>query len=257
MKHKTIYSGLYLPVYLQKDLRDNEDICEVCGGTGVIKNDYIFYCEAPGGIEKTPAIMKKYNNEHLTLCPNCYFGVIKKCKYCGKILNKMSIRCNCEGYQEKEKLEYDKKYNELLTKAKEVFPNEYCNEEVLYSGGLYDDIGEFGGYYFDIEDFIGEYKELYKGRYSSLLSFDEFFEEKVPKVLWICEKHELSIDAYSIVEQACEELYEDAIEQIQDIHELQSFLNEWTKKQTGTTTYYPAYKKYIKVRKEWFKNGFM
>ena len=33
---------------------------------------------------------------------------------------------------------------------------------------------------------------------------------------------------------------------------LQNMLDEWCKKQTGTRTVYPNYKKYVRVRKEWF-----
>ena len=34
--------------------------------------------------------------------------------------------------------------------------------------------------------------------------------------------------------------------------ELQEFLDKWCAKQTGTTTYYPCYKEYVRVQKEWF-----
>jgi len=33
---------------------------------------------------------------------------------------------------------------------------------------------------------------------------------------------------------------------------LQNMLDEWCNKQTGTRTVYPNYKKYVRVRKEWF-----
>lgn len=34
---------------------------------------------------------------------------------------------------------------------------------------------------------------------------------------------------------------------------LQNMLDVWCKKQTGTRTVYPNYKKYVRVRKEWFE----
>lgn len=37
-----------------------------------------------------------------------------------------------------------------------------------------------------------------------------------------------------------------------DRKELQELLDNWCKKQTGTTTLYPNYKKYVRVKKEWF-----
>lgn len=35
--------------------------------------------------------------------------------------------------------------------------------------------------------------------------------------------------------------------------ELQDFLDKWCEKQTGTTTYYPYYKEYVRVKKGWFE----
>ena len=47
-----------------------------------------------------------------------------------------------------------------------------------------------------------------------------------------------------------EELHEDAYEQC-DIGSLQNLLDVWCKDQTGTTTYYPCYKQYVKI--DWSK----
>lgn len=65
----------------------------------------------------------------------------------------------------------------------------------------------------------------------------------------------MNMDAEDIIANACEELHEDAYENISqsDIGELQSYLDEWCKKQTGTNTYYPCYKEYVKVQKKWFE----
>ena len=83
-------------------------------------------------------------------------------------------------------------------------------------------------------------------------NFDEYFEKYIPKVLWNCEEVKISMDADSIIENACEELHDDARDNIFDEKELQEFLNNWCAKQTGTTTYCPCYKEYVKVKKEWF-----
>ena len=76
----------------------------------------------------------------------------------------------------------------------------------------------------------------------------------LPPVLWICGTTDISMDAGSIVEDACEQLHEDALESISydDMKELQNFLNEWCAKQTGTRTIYPCYEEYVRVQKEWF-----
>ena len=64
----------------------------------------------------------------------------------------------------------------------------------------------------------------------------------------------MSIDADWIIENACEELHEDARDSIgsKDEKELQKFLDKWCDKQTGTTTYYPCYKDYVSVMKVGF-----
>jgi len=51
----------------------------------------------------------------------------------------------------------------------------------------------------------------------------------------------IQIDAADVIEGACDGLHEDAAEQC-DAKSLQVILDEWGKKQTGATTYYPHYK---------------
>lgn len=64
-----------------------------------------------------------------------------------------------------------------------------------------------------------------------------------PKYVWGTYKEKIRIDAYNIAEDACEELHEDAYDSIdtESLEELQSFLDQWCEKQTGTTTYFPDY----------------
>lgn len=62
------------------------------------------------------------------------------------------------------------------------------------------------------------------------------------------------MDADGIIDSACDDLHEDARDNIsgQDQKELQDFLDKWCEKQSGTITYYPCYREYVKVEKEWF-----
>ena len=230
-----------LPVTLEKDLQDNEAICPVCHGLGLIKKDF------PFGVKEddTEKAFKLnwYDNEYLTLCPNCYFGRIKICKYCGKPLPKQTNRCSCDGYKEQEAEEKRIKYQETIEKAKEI-------ELKDASEYIYDEESE--QYFSDEFSFVDHWWDLYLegGHYCS--NFDEYFEKYVPKVLWNCEVVKISMDADSIIENACDELHEDARDNISGERELQEFLDKWCAKQTGTTTYYPCYKKYVRVKKEWF-----
>lgn len=231
-----------LPVTLEKDLQDNEAICPVCHGLGLIKKDF------PFGVKEddTEKAFKLnwYDNEYLTFCPNCYFGVIKTCKYCGKPIQRNSNRCDCNEYKEQESEEKRIKYQEIINKAKEI----ELKDTSYY---VYDEQSD--KYFTDEDEFVDYYMQNYSDGSGGYSNFDEYFEYEIPKVLWNCEEVKISMDADSIIENACEELHEDARDNISDEKELQEFLNNWCAKQTGTTTYYLCYKEYVKVQKEWFE----
>lgn len=226
-----------LPETLEKDLQDNEEICPVCHGLGILKRDYHF------GVKEDDAVkafkLNWYDNEYLTLCPNCYFGVVKTCKYCGKILPKNYNNCICDGFIKEEKEKRRIKYQETIAKAKEV------DAESVYTY-LYDE--QTNHYFSEIEDFIDEYKD------NTEFENDEEMIANLPEVLWVCSKEEITMDAGQIIEDACEELHEDARDCIsnKDEKEFQEFLDKWCEQQHGTTTFYPCYKEYVRVKKEWF-----
>ena len=231
-----------LPEVLEKDLQDNEVICPECHGLGIIKRDYNFGIKE-NDIEKNFKL-NWYDNEYLTLCPSCYFGRVKTCKYCGKVLPKGLNICDCDDFLEQEREENRIKYQETIDKAKEI-------ELTDASECIHDE--QSGRYFSDKNEFVEYYWEMYKEKNHICFNFDEYFEKYIPKVLWNCEVIKLSIDADSIIDNACDELHEDARESIFDKKELQEFLDDWCAKQSGTTTYYPCYKEYVKVQKEWFK----
>lgn len=116
---------------------------------------------------------------------------------------------------------------------------------------LYDE--DNGDYFSDEYEFVEYYKALYNAGYKDW-DFEDFFNQYVPSFLVVCEERMIFIDANMIVEDACEELHEDAYDQIsyENIKELQELLDAWCKKQTGTITYYPGYEECVKVEKEWF-----
>ena len=232
-----------LPDKLEKDLQDDEIICPVCHGFGIVKRDYNFGVKEDD-IKKNFKL-NWYDNEYLTLCPNCYFGRIKTCAYCGKPLPKQSIRCDCEEYKEHEEEENRIKYQKTINKAKEI-------ELKDISEYIYDEESE--QYFSDKFSFAEHWWELYQEGDHDCFNFDEYFEKYIPKVLWNCKEVKMSIDADSIIENACDDLHEDALDAIsyEDKQELQDLLDEWCAKQTGTTTYYPCYKEYVRVQKEWF-----
>ncbi len=227
-----------LPDTLEKDLKENEEICSVCHGLGIIKKDY------PYGIEedKKSSKINWYDNEYFVWCPNCYFGVIKKCEYCGKILPKGRLKCDCEKQREIDEKERRIKYQEAINKANEVDLKDIGSDTWLYDERTND-------YFSDVDHFVNAYKDN-----EEFANANEMFEN-LPEVLWLCDNVDISMDADSIIESACKELHEDAEDNIsgQDREELQELLDNWCKKQTGTTTLYPNYKKYVRVRREWFE----
>ena len=230
-----------LPITLEKALQDDEIICPVCHGLGIIKLDYQFGVKEDD-VEKAFKL-NWYDNEYLTLCPNCYFGRIKICKYCGKPLPKHTNRCSCDGYREQEAEEKRIKYQETIEKAKEI-------ELKDASEYIYDEESE--QYFSDEFSFVDHWLYLYQEGDHDCSNFDEYFEKYIPKVLWNCEEVKISMDADSIIDNACDELHEDARENISDEKELQEFLDKWCAKQGGTTSYYPCYREYVRVQKEWF-----
>lgn len=230
-----------LPDTLEKDLQDDEIICPVCHGLGILKRDYYF------GVKEDDIVktfkLNWYDNEYLILCPNCHFGRIKTCKYCGKPLPKHINRCSCDGYREQEAEEKRIKYQDTINKAKEI----ELKDASYY---VYDEHSD--KYFTDEDEFVEYYIQNYSDGSGGCSNFDEYFEYEIPKVLWNCEEVKISMDADSIIENACEELHEDARDNISDEKELQEFLDKWCAKQTGTNTYHPCYKEYVRVKKEWF-----
>lgn len=226
-----------LPETLEKNLTEHEMICPVCHGLGIIKRNQ------PFGVKDENS--KWYDNEYFVWCPHCYFGIVELCEFCGKPLKKGNRRCNCEGFKQKEKEEYEQHYQKIIDKAKEV----YLKETSYY---LYDECSD--EFFSDESEFVEYYWQGYHEDSKGCVNFDEYFEYKVPKILWDCSKTKISMDAYSIIESACEELHEDAFDDIGEdsITELQNYLDDWCRNQTCTETYCPDYSQYVKVEKEWF-----
>lgn len=230
-----------LPETLEKDLQDDEITCPLCHGLGIIKRDYNFGVKEDGIGKRFK--LNWYNNEYFTMCPECYFGRLKTCKYCGKVLSKYSNRCDCKDFLEHEREEQRIKYQKTIDKAKEI----EIKDATYYMCDV-----ESEEYFSDESEFADYYWGLYQKGEHDCSNFDEYFEKYIPKVLWNCEEVKMSIDADSVIENACDDLHENAIDNVSDEKELQEFLDEWCAKQTGTTTYYPVYKKYVRVQKEWF-----
>lgn len=90
-------------------------------------------------------------------------------------------------------------------------------------------------------------KMLYSGRLDKyFLEWWEYMEEiesdegaEPEEYLWDCISHRVGIDAEGVIENAMDDHYEGAIEQIVDATELQDLLDAWCKKQ-DIETFWPS-----------------
>lgn len=243
MKHMTInVSELLKDEVLEKDLKDNEQICPICHGLGMVLYNNEFY-----HVEDTDNLTPAYhNNMAFGYCPHCFNGVIKVCKYCGKPLPRERNSCDCVQQQAKDKQLYEVFVQQAISKAIEVTESDVNDAWLSDYNGF--------NYYSNVNDFIEQIQDQYSEENHNYKNFDEFYETEVPKYLWLCETEGISLNAYNIVSDACEDLHEDAMDSISstDIKELQNYISNWCNKQSGTDTLFVAHKKYVVVKKNWF-----
>lgn len=217
------------PKILIKDLTEHERICPVCNGLGMRISDNVYGIEGDSS-EAGRKYHFPYKHQSLSFCQSCFNGVQRLCPYCGQpYKNQGYMHCDCEGQKKADEEERIKKWNEKVVNA--VAVDEKDVDTMLYCE-------EFDEYYATVDDFFDDYF----GRYTD----EEFNNDGRPERLWVCSVEKIHIDADNVVDNACEELHEDAYEQC-DIGGLQNLLDTWCKDQTGATTYYPCYKQYVEI----------
>ena len=197
---------------LKKDLCENEELCPKCHGCGVIIVD------RPYGLSDDPnrtgINLFTYSRQTIIPCPNCYNGIVKKCQYCGKIIPRQRLVCNCEKQKEIDRENQIQKEKELLNRIPEL-----SEEEVDKLTYMYSDLYPFDdGYFSDWDDFFDEYNP------------DDC--ECRPEYVFPTIEVQFKIDAEDVLDRALEDLYDDARLDIsdEDVKELQNYLDEWCKK---------------------------
>ena len=227
--HETIQKSF--PKILIKDLTEHERICPVCNGLGMRIADNVYGIEGDTS-EAGRKYLFPYKHQSLSFCQSCFNGVQILCPYCGQpYKNQAYMHCDCEGQKKADEEKRIKKWNEKVANA--VAVDEKDVDTMLYCE-------KFDEYYDTVDDFFEDYAVNY---------IDKEVYIK-PVRLWVCSVEKIHIDADNVADNACEELHEDAYEQC-DIGSLQNLLDVWCKDQTGTTTYYPCYKQYVKI--DWSK----
>ncbi len=184
------------------DLQDNETYCTTCDGIGWVLD----------------------NVTYLKVCNNCYGGVNFKCKVCGEAIIRPNSQCQnnkCKWILEQQRI------NGLFEKAT-ILKNDslQAKEFKMYYSDYY---GQNEGYFSEWEDFFEYWDENCK---------DIYPVDERPKYVFGTKEASISLEADNILQQATEDLHEDAYDNLVDIDELQEFLDKWCEKQTGTETYY-------------------
>lgn len=114
--------------------------------------------------------------------------------------------------------------------------------DMLYSDSYtYND-----GFFYDWNDFFANWKENHKG-----------INDERPKYVYGTSLTSIGFDINWLIDNACEELHEEAQEQIsnQDREELQQLLDKWSEKQTGTKTYYEDERYMVRIPWELYNEG--
>jgi len=218
------------PKTLIKDLQDNERVCPECHGLGMRIENNIFGIHGDTSEEAKKSHFP-YKHQALSFCQHCYNGVQRLCPYCGKpYKNQAYLHCDCVGQKLADEEIKTMKLEDKVSKAKEVQESDV--ETMLYCE-------EFDKYYDSTDDFFEECYCDYEE--------DDFTK---PERLWVCAVAEISIDADSVIENACNGLHEDALENC-DSAALQNVIDKWCENQSGTTTYYPCYEEFVKI--DWSK----
>ena len=205
---------------LEKHLSKNEEICENCGGLGMKVDNNVFGIK---GYKHSKGITFPFNNQSLSFCPSCYNGIRKRCEHCNKLIAKSWTVCNCETARkqkaDKEELEAKKRWNKI---PKISLENALANYGMLY-------VEDFDEYVAStaFEDWV-EYQR----------DEDEFFDPKDLRI-YITRCESIYLSAADIIENASEDLHEDAEVSNEATDQLQNFLDQWCKENSsGTQTYY-------------------
>lgn len=227
--YKTIQETF--PKILIKNLTEHERICPVCNGLGMRIEDNIYGIK--GDISEAGRKYHfPYKHQALSFCRSCYNGVQRLCPYCGQpYKNQAYLHCDCEGQKKADEEKRINEWNEKVANAVQV--DEKDIDTMLYCE-------EYDEYYDTVDDFFEDYCCNYS---------NEDIHNR-PERLWVTSVEKIFIDAANVIEDACTNLHEDAYEQC-DEASLQKLLDDWCRKQTGTTTYYPHYKQYVVI--DWSK----
>ena len=163
--------------------------------------------------------------KYIEKCIVCDNGIIHICPDCGKVLGR-STYCNSEVCKNIREIESQLRLIEyqlgLYEKATKYTLSNVPKESIEY---FYSDLyGYDEGYFVDID---------------SLEDYCKENDIEFPKFIFGTKQKQLNIEAYSVVENALEEWYEDAMDRVDDesLGKLQSDLDDFCKNSGVYTCY--------------------
>lgn len=165
---------------LIKHLCDDETLCPVCKGLGIIRRDN------PYGLSNDPD--KKvgtfpYLHESFQTCPNCYNGVVKVCPHCQRAVPRGTLPrgCGCDGA-------YRERQREWVARNKQIF------EDAVHHAAD-------SAYVQSMEMFTDDDEHYWAYLYDAMEELNDRAEsaEKRPAYIWCTRRHELTMNAEEIV----------------------------------------------------------
>lgn len=234
-EHKVIRPKEYFDAILEhgivKDLHGDEEICENCHGIGIVLVDNVY------GLKDDPyrTSLFPYTHQSLSFCPKCFNGVVHRCSLCGEIMPRGRTKCDCEKQREIDLKEREDKIREQFEKAPLLPKDKLSDYEYFYSECYTSN----NGYFRDFDEFFEDWHEEH-----------EDTDEK-PEYVWVTKAEKMSMDAYNIVQNAVEDLYEDAFDYVDNdkLEALQEYLDGFCDNCGVGETYYESHK--YKVRIPW------
>lgn len=220
---------------LIKDLHETEEyteeVCPHCKGTGIVVYDNVY-----GIREEQPkyvTAMFPYKQQSIGACPQCHNGVVRRCNRCGEIMNRSLLIHDCDIQRKIRREKQEAEERERIAGLPWATKEQIDVQEMFYS----DDFPYNDGYFSDFDEFFE--------------AWDDMHEENGcrPEFCFGTKPIPFHLNMQEIVENECENLYEDAYEYCRNVDELQKMVNEWAEKNGPGS----AYTKHLdfKIRIPW------
>ena len=212
-----------IPRVIIKDLAENEEICPTCRGLGVVlsPNRYGLPDEHKSLHEYFP-----YRNEAFRYCPTCINGVVRLCVYCRMPITS-GYGCQCPDAKAEKAAERVREREARWEKSSKITYRMACDRyNVLYLD--------------DCEEFVSSDNVLDVVRDYAARKINPV----IVKHIYGTERTRIAFNANQIIEDACEDLHDDAQDSIclMATDEMQRFLDRWADQHgDGTVTYWPDY----------------